>query len=159
MVAKQGVQTAGLTAQDLAELDGVEAQGLRAEIRELFRGRLGTEEPDPCALLPRILGQDELRSALELEAERRGLRTGVARAQRLEPPGRHQVNHQDELAVLGREEQALAAALGSPEAAALEGLERRVERLQGRDMRRPRLRDRERRDRVIQPAPPRFHLR
>ena len=153
------MEASGLASQDLAELDGVEAEGLRAEVRELLRDCLGGEEPDARALLLRVLGQDELRAALELEAERRRLRARFAGAQRLQPAGGHQVHDQHELAVLGREEQPLATALGPPEAPALELLERRVEGLQRRDVRRPGLRDRERGHRVIQPAPPRLHLR
>ena len=69
------------------------------------------------------------------------------------------MDEQDELAVGGREEEALAAALHAAELPALEGLQRRVERLQRRDVRRAGLRDREGRDRVIELASPRLHLR
>ena len=153
------MQPAGVAAQDLAELVGAEAERLRAEVRELGRRPFGREEPDARPLLPRVLRQDELRAACELQPERRCLRAGLARAERLQPAGGHQVHEQHELAVVGREEQPLPAALGPAEPAALELRERRIERLQGRDVRRPGLRDRERGHRVIQPAPPRLHLR
>ena len=69
------------------------------------------------------------------------------------------MDEQDELAVGGREEQPLALAFHAAELPALEGVERRVEGLQRGDVRRAGLRDRERRDRVIELASPRLHLR
>ena len=121
--------------------------------------RLRREEPDAGALLLRVLGQDELRAADELERERRassapsrlpggtsavppssGGRAGRARRRR---SGRG----------------AACRAARRREAPALERRERRVERLQRRDVRRAGFRDRERRDRVRQLSPPRLHLR
>ena len=83
----------------------------------------------------------------------------LAGPEELEPARRHQVDEEHELAVVGREEKALAASLGAAEATPLERVERRVEGLQRRDVRRARLRNRERRHGVVQLAPPRLHLR
>ena len=131
------------------------ARGGRARACALRR-----EQPDAGALLLRVLGQDELRAAGELELERRRLRPGLAGAQvALEPARGHQVDEEHELAVGGREEEPLRAALGPAELAALERGERRVERLQRRDVRGAGLRDRERGDRVRQLSAPRLHLR
>jgi hypothetical protein len=77
----------------------------------------------------------------------------------LEPARGHEVDEEDELAVVGREQEALAAPLGAAEATALERVERRVERLQRGDVRRPCSRDGEGRHRVVKLAPPRLHLR
>ena len=92
-------------------------------------------------------------------SERRRLRPFLAGLEELESPGCHQVDVQHELAVVGGEEQALAAPLDAAQATALERVERRVERLQRRDVRRSRLLDREGRHGVVQLAPPRLHLR
>ena len=51
-------------------------------------------------------------------------------------PGAHQVDAEHELAVLGREDEVLPAALGGREAAPLERVGPRIERLQRRDVRR-----------------------
>jgi hypothetical protein len=69
------------------------------------------------------------------------------------------VYEQHELSVVGPEEKSFAAPLGAPEPSTLQRVERRVERLQRRDVRRAGLRDRERRHLVVQLAPPRLHLR
>ena len=69
------------------------------------------------------------------------------------------MHEQDELAVGGGEEESLAAALRAAEPASLEHLQRRIERLQRGNVRRPGLRDREGRHRVIELAPPRLHFR
>ncbi len=76
-----------------------------------------------------------------------------------QPTGRHQVDEEDELAVVGGEEKPLAAPLGPTEATALERVERRVERLQRGDVRGAGLGDREGRHRVVELPPPRLHLR
>ena len=144
---------------DLAEPLGVEAERLGAEMLELGLRRLGRQQPDAGALLPRVLGEDELRAALETRARTRASSGLLAGLQELEPARGHQVDEQHELAVVGGEEQPLAAPLGAAEAPALERVERRVERLQRRDVRRPGLRDREGRDGVVELAPPRLHLR
>src|SRR4051812_17921139 len=158
-VAQQRMQSPRLAVDDLAEPLRPEAERLRPEVRELGLGRLGREQPDAGALLPCVLREDELRAALELDRERRRLRASLAPLEEFEPPRRHQVDEEHEPAVVGREEEALAAPLGAAEATALERVERRVERLQRGDVRRPRTRDGERRDRVVQLTPPRLHLR
>ena len=75
-----------------------------------------------------------------------------------QPPRAHQVDEQDELAVLGREAEPLAAPLGPGEAPAFERAQRRVDRLQRRDVSRAGLLDREGADRVVQAAAPRLDL-
>ena len=69
------------------------------------------------------------------------------------------MDEQNELAVLGREEQPLAPPLGACQPTALERRQRRVERLQRGDVRGAGFLDRERPHRVVQAAPPRLHLR
>ncbi len=159
LVAQQRVQAPPFAAEDRRQLGGVDAGRLRAEVRELAFGRVRREKPHAGALPPRVLGEDELRAAGELEGERRDLRPLVAGAQRLQPARRHQVDEEHELAVVGGEEEALAAPLDAAEAPAFERGERRVERLQRRDVRRAGLRDREGRHRVTELAPPGLHLR
>ena len=56
----------------------------------------------------------------------------------LEPPGAHQMHHQDELAVGGRQQEPLGAPLDAAEALPVERGDRRVERLQRGDVRRAR---------------------
>jgi hypothetical protein len=127
-------------------------------VRQL-RGRLlGCQQPDTGGLLLARLRQHELGAALEAKAERRGLRALLACLQVAQPAGGHQVDEQDELAVLRREEQPLGAPLRAAEAASLQLRERRVERLQRGDVRRPRFLDRERRNGPVEGATPGFHL-
>src|SRR6476620_2662385 len=142
---------------DLAEPLRPEPERLRSEVRELGLRRLGREQPDASTLLPCVLREDELRAALELDRERRRLRAFLTGPEELQTARGHQVDEEDELAVVGREQKALAAPFGAAEAPALEQVERRVERLQRGDVRRPRTRDGERRHRVVQLAPPRLH--
>src|SRR5262245_42715087 len=125
---------------------------------ELGLSRFGREQPDPGALLLSALGEDELTAAVELEPEGRRLGRGAAGGDVAESAGRHQVYEEDELAVVGREKEALAPALGSAEAAAFERRERRVERLERRDVRRTGLRHGKSRDGLVELAPPRLHL-
>ena len=103
--------------------------------------RLGVEEPDLGALLGPALGEHERAAVLEREAKGgrlRLLRAGLVEAQ---PPGAHQMDVEDELAVLGREEEVLAAAAGARQRPAVERVERGVERLQRGDVRRAGLRN------------------
>jgi hypothetical protein len=65
---------------------------------------------------------------------------------------------EDELAVRGREEQVLAAPPGAGEPPALQRGERRVERLQRRNVSRARLLDRERGDGAVERSPIRLNL-
>src|SRR3954468_216201 len=143
LVAQECMQPARVALQDLLQLRRVELVCLRAEMLELGRGLLGRVEPDTRLLAARVLGEDELGAADELERERRLLRRALAGGQELQPTGRHQVDEQDELAVLRGKEEALAASFDSPELSSDEVVERRVERLQRRDVRRTGLRDRE----------------
>src|SRR5205807_4972854 len=132
-----------------------EPERFRAEVRKLSLDLLGSQQPDPSALLRARLGQDELRPAVELEPERGCLRALLAATEILEPPGSHQVHEQHELAVIRREVEALRPPPRTLEAPALERGERRVEGLQRCDVRRAGLRDRERTHRLVEPAPPR----
>src|SRR5207244_6300484 len=125
LVAEERVQAARLLGADLAQPPRAQAERLRAEVSELLLGRLGRQEPDACALLRPRLGEDEARAALEDELEGRLLWPSLAEAQEAEPPGGHEVDEQDELAVVGREEEALGAPARTREAAALEGGQRR----------------------------------
>src|SRR6266571_8804381 len=158
LVAEERVQASRLAVDDLAEPLGPEAERLRSEVRELGLRRLGREEPDAGALLLSALREDELSAAGELEPERRRLRRLPAGRDVAEPARGHQVDEEDELAVLGREEETFAAAFRPAEATPLERRERRIEGLQRCDVPGAGLRDRERRDGIVQLAPPRLHL-
>jgi hypothetical protein len=69
------------------------------------------------------------------------------------------VDVEDELVVVRREEEMLAAPAGAREPPTLERRERRVVRLQRGDVRRAGPLDRERGDRVVEDAPVRLDLR
>ena len=75
-----------------------------------------------------------------------------------DPAGAHQVDAQLERPVGGREEEPLAAPARSRETPALELAQRRVERLQRRDVRRPRLQHGRGRHERIELAHPRLDL-
>ena len=77
----------------------------------------GVSSHTPARFFLPGLGEDELAAVREAEPEHRRLRALGARGEVAEPPGAHQVHAQDELAVLGREEQVLAAPLASPRSA------------------------------------------
>jgi len=68
------------------------------------------------------------------------------------------VDEQDELAVLGREEQPLGPPLGARQRPPVERGKRRVECLQRRHVRRARVLDGKRAHRVVEGAPKRFYL-
>src|SRR5205823_12129188 len=102
------------------------------------------------ALLRPTLGQHELAAALEAEPERGRLRALLPGAEVPQPPRRHQVDQQHELAVIRREEEPLRAALGPGQPPSLERGERRVVRLQCRHVRRPGLRHRKRAYRLVE---------
>ena len=90
---------------------------LRAEMGELLVGLLRGEQPDAGALLRACLGEHELAAALEAEPERGRLRALLAGAQVAQAAGGHQVHHQHELAVVGLEQEPLAASRPRPRAA------------------------------------------
>jgi hypothetical protein len=73
----------------------------------------------------------------------------------LEPPGAHQVHHQDELTVRRGEQEALRPP-PDVERAPVERGERRIDCLQCRDVRRPGVLDRRRGDERIELAAPRL---
>src|SRR5213595_1088540 len=115
LVAQQRVQPPRLAVDDLAEPLRPEPERLRAEMRELCFRRLRRQQPDARALLPGVLAEHEPRAALELEGERRRLGALLAGPEELEPTRGHQVDEEHELAVVGREEEALSAPLGAAE--------------------------------------------
>ena len=139
---------------------GVEPERLGPEVRELGLGRLGREQPDAGALLPRVLGEDELRAAGELERERGRLRALPRRpaANFSRPAVIRWTSSTSSPSSVGKRSR-LPRRSAPRKLPALERGERRVERLQRGDVRRPGLRDRERRHGVVQLAPPRLHLR
>src|SRR5262249_60284844 len=97
-------------------------------------------------------------AALEATGERRGFGALLAELEELQAAGGHQVDEHDELAVVGREEQTLRTPLGACEPTPLQGRERRIERLQRRDVRGSRLHDRKRGHRIVQLAAPSLPL-
>ena len=137
LVAQQGMELATLTVEDRAEPLRSEVERVWPEMCELGLEALGREEPDAGALLLASFGQHQLAAVLEREPEHRRLRRLRAGSVVAQPPRAHQVDTKDEPAVLGREEQVLAAAARTRERLPLEGRERWLERLHGRDVRRP----------------------
>ena len=80
LVAQQRVEAVRLALRRIAASVGrVEPERLGAEVGELRRGGLRREQPDAGALLPCVLGEDELRAAGELEPERGRLRAACRR--------------------------------------------------------------------------------
>ena len=158
LVAEQRVEPARLARADLRQPLGADPVGLRPEVRELVLGLFRRQQPDARPLLRPRLGENEQRPALELEPERRRLRSLLARPEELEAPCRHEVEKDDELAVLGRHQEPLRAPLDAFELPALQRSQRRVVGLQRRDVRGPRLLDRESRHGVVQLAAPGLHL-
>src|SRR5882672_1688162 len=104
-----------LRGQDLAERVGAEAERLRPKVGQLLLGRLRREQPDACPFLRAGLGEHELGPALEAKAKGRCLRPFFAGSEVAKAPCRHQMDEQDELAVLGRKEQPLASSGGTLE--------------------------------------------
>ena len=153
------MQPARLVGADLLQRVRPEAERLWAEVGQLRLGRLRREQPDSRPLLRSGLRQDEPRATFEDELERGRLRPLLARPEVPQPAGGHQVHEQDELPVVGREEQALGPPPGALEAAPFERREGRIEGLQRGDVRGARPHDRERRDGRVELAPPCLHLR
>ena len=118
LVAQERMELAPLAAEDLAEPLGAEAERLGPEVRELRLEPLRREQPDAGALLLARLGEHQLAAVREREPEHRRLRRLRPGRVVAQPPGAHQVHAEDELAVLGREEQVLATALASPRTSA-----------------------------------------
>jgi hypothetical protein len=127
-------------------------------VGELGLDRLRLVDADARALLRPGLGQDERPAALERQPEGRCLGPLAARLDEAQPTRAHEVHVQDELAVVGREEEVLAAAARARQPPALEGRERRLDRLQRRDVGRPGSLDRSGCDRLVECATPRFDL-
>jgi hypothetical protein len=152
------VQSARLLGADRSECVRAEAERLGPEVRELRVGGLRRQQPHARALLRPCLGEHELGAALELEPERGRLRPLLARPQVAEATRGHQVHEQDELAVLGREHEPFRPPTSAREPPPVERRQRRIERLQRRDVRRPGFRYRERPHGLVQLAPPCLHL-
>jgi hypothetical protein len=127
-------------------------------VRELGFELVGPVDAHPGALLRAALGEDQLAAVLEAEPERGRLgpfRPGLEEAN---PTGAHQVDVQDELAVVRGEEEVLATPPSAREVPTVERRERRVERLQRRDVGRPGLGDRRAAHRLVERQPSRLHL-
>jgi hypothetical protein len=120
---------------------------------------LRTEDAHLRALLRAALGEDQLAAVLQPQPEGRCLRPLRAGLEETDAAGAHQMDVEDELTVVGGEEEVLAAAARAREAPALERRERRVERLQRRHVRRPCLGDRRARERLVEHPPCRLYLR
>ena len=107
------MQPARVARENLRQARSAQPERLRPEVRQLRLRRLGCEQPDSGALLRAGLRQDQRAAALEPQPERRRLRPVLAGAQVAQAARAHQVHHEHELAVVGREEQALRAPLGT----------------------------------------------
>ena len=120
LVAEERVEAARVGSEDLRELLVRQAVRLRPEVGELLLDRRGGVEADLGAFLRSGFGEDERAPVLELEPERWRLGLLVAVAQVAEPACAHQVDVEDELPVLGREEEVLRPALGAREPVSFE---------------------------------------
>src|SRR6266566_3667574 len=148
-----------LRGQDLAERLGAEAQRFRPEVGQLLLGCLRREQPDAGPFLRAGFGEDELGTALEAKAKGRCLWPFFAGSEVAKAPGRHQMDEQYELTVLGREEQPLASSGGTFETPSLQSCQRWIEGLQRCDVRRPGLLDPEQTHGFLEGVSPRLHLR
>src|ERR687895_1230013 len=124
------MQPARIAGEDPGETVRSDSEGPRTEVSQLGFRLLRPEQPHACSLLRARLREDQPRSALEFESERGRLRPLLPCAQKPKPPCCHQVHEQDESSVIGRKEQALAAAFNPREAAPFEVAKRRVEGLE-----------------------------
>ena len=169
-LARLGPEADELDAAKLAEILASDSRRLHSLLRDqrLIAGIgrawaneiLHAARLSPYALSTQLAPDEIERLAAvgEAQPERRCLRALLAGAQRPETPGGHQVHHQHELAVVGREVQPLRAPPRACEALAVERGERRVERLQRRDVRRPGLRDRARAHGLVELSAPLLDL-
>ncbi len=158
LVAEQRVEAPRGGRENLGEPLGADPERLRAQVRKLFVGLLWCEQPDTGALLRARLGEHELAAALEAESEGGRLRAFRAGAEVAQAARGHEVDHQHELAVLGLEQEPLAAPGGAGQASALERLQRRVDRLQRGDVGRPGALDRKRAHGIVERLANRFDL-
>jgi hypothetical protein len=127
-------------------------------VRELGLQLVWPIDADARPLLRAALGEDQLAAVLEAEPERRRLRPLRPGLEEADATGAHQVDVQDELAVVRGEEEVLATPPSSREAPTVERRERRVERLQRGDVGRPGLGDRRAAHRLVERQPSRLHL-
>ena len=125
---------------------------------ELRLDRLRPQKPHARAPLGAGLGQDEPAAVGEREREHRRLRPLLVRVEVAQAPRAHQVHHQHELAVVGREEEALRPPPRTLESLALEHGQWWIEGLERGDVRRPGLRDRVALDVRVELAPPGLDL-
>src|SRR5262245_30470389 len=109
------MQLAALPGENLTQLLSVEAERLRPQVRELRVATFGREQPRSATALLARLGEDELAPVGEREPEHRRLRRLRPGSVIPQPAGAHQVDPEDELAVLGGEEEVLAAPPGTRE--------------------------------------------
>ena len=158
LIAEERVQPARVGPQDLAESLRSQAERVRPEVRELRLQFVRAVEAHLRTLLRPCLGQDDRATALEREPEGRRLRALGAWLEVAHASGAHQVDVEDELAVVGGEEEVLPAPPRSFEATAFQGGERRVERLQRCDVCRARLFDRVGADQAVERPAERFDL-
>src|SRR5215211_1074466 len=158
LVAQKRVQAARVAGEDRAQPLRPEPERIGPQVLDLRLGSLRRQEPRPGPFLRPALGHHESPAALEFHLERRRLRPLLARREVLDPPRAHHVEQQDELPVVGREEQPLPAPHRAREPPSLEHAQGRVEGLQRRDVRRPCANDRERRNWVVERPPERLNL-
>ena len=115
LVAEQRVELSALRPQERAERRCVEVERVRAEVGELGVERLRGEDPHARAPLLAGLCQVELAAVGERHPKHRLRRPLLARCHVPEAARAHQVHAEHEFAVVGREEQVLAAPLGPRE--------------------------------------------
>src|SRR4029077_10360005 len=96
--------------------------------------RIGAKQPYAGPALRARLGQHELAAVGEAQPEDRCLRSLLAGLQVAQPSRAHQVHVEDELAVVGREDEPLRAPSRALESFALERGDRWIERLERGDV-------------------------
>ncbi len=154
LVAEEGVELSALASEDLREPGRVEVERVRPEVAEIFVELRGRHEPDARPFLLPGLGQHELAAVREPRPEHRRLRPLRAGREVAQPAGAHEVDAQDEVVALEREEEVLAAPARALETPPVDRRKRRGERLERGDVRRPGLLDRRaRHERVELPDP------
>ena len=137
------MQLPALATQDLTQRRRVERERVGTEVRQILLELLLRDEPYARPLLLSCLREDELAAVAEANAEHRGLRSLRPGLEVAKPARAHQVDAHDEIVLaLDGEQEVLAPPARSFEASPVERRQRRRERLQGRDVRRPRLLDR-----------------
>ena len=146
-------------AQISAQPLRTDAECLRSEMAKLFFELLGVEQPDTGTLLRAGLGEHEPRASSKTSWNA-GVFGPVSPALRYfkRPAVIRCTSSTSSPSAVGKKSR-FARRSAPGELPALEARKRRIERLQGRDVRRPRLDDRERGDRIVERPPPGLHLR